>query len=703
MSTTAPLLIEIGCEEIPARMVPRAASDLAGSVTGCLERAGLGHGETRAWGGSRRLAVRIDDVVGRQDERDEVVLGPPAEIAFSADGEPTKAGTGFARKQGIDAADLRRIETAKGVYAGFERHVQGKSVGQVLADGLPPAVTGMSFPKSMRWGDGRYRWVRPVHWLLALHGGTVLPLELFGVRAEARSRGHRFLSRESVDVGHPDRYIEALEGASVIVDPEVRRERVLNALLEAAARAGGGLVEDPALLEEVSDLVEWPGVVTGALDPAFLELPRELLTTTLRHHQKCFTLQTPGGDLLPAFLGVANTDRDPGGHVRRGNEWVVGGRLEDARFFWNEDRREPLAERSFKLEGVVFHARVGTFADKARRMERLAGALARDLSLSDDEIAACRLAARLAKNDLVTSTVGEFPELQGEVGGLMLHAEGESEEVAEAVYDHYRPAGPEDRLPEGVVGRVVSVVDKLDSLAELIQAGEKPKGSRDPLGLRRAASGVFRIVIESQWPVCLQDLFDLAGTRGRDFTLTMQRMLENLLRERGSTANEIQAVLRPQVSVYEYLTWALHDIASRLEAIRTVRARPDFEHLVDLTKRVDNILSKDSDVARSVLEQRPDLAGYVERAEAALRLEEMTARYGRAIGTHADRKEYEQIVSLLAELVEPVERFFTEVLVLDPDQPKATRYRLELLSRLREVLTRIFDIRELAGQADGRE
>jgi glycyl-tRNA synthetase beta chain len=449
--------------------------------------------------------------------------------------------------------------------------------------------------------------------------------------------------------------------------------------------------------------VEWPGVVTGALDPAFLELPRELLATTLRHHQKCFTIQTADGELLPAFLGVANTDRDPGGHVRRGNEWVVGGRLEDARFFWNDDRRLPLADRSRKLEDVVFHARVGSYADKARRIEQLANALSGHLSLSDEETAYCRIAARLAKNDLVTSTVGEFPELQGQVGGLMLRAEGESDEIATAVYDHYRPVGSEDRLPVGVVGRVVSVVDKLDSLAELIRIGEKPKGSRDPLGLRRAASGVFRILIESQWPVCLQDLFELVGARGRDFTVAMQRMLENLLRERGSTSNEVLAVLRPRVSEYEYLTWPLHDIAVRLDAIRTVRSRPDFEHLADLTKRVDNILSKDSDVARSVLEQNPDLADYVEEAEAAVRLMEMTARTGRDIDLRAEKKEYEQIVSLLADLVEPVERFFPEVLVLDSDKPKATRYRLELLAGLREVLTRIFDIRELAGQADRRE
>jgi glycyl-tRNA synthetase beta chain len=503
-------------------------------------------------------------------------------------------------------------------------------------------------------------------------------------------------------VNDADAYEAALESACVVVDPGVRRERILAELQASAERAGGRLVEDHELLDEVADLVEWPGVVTGAFDPVFLDLPRELLVTTLRHHQKCFTVQSPDDELLPAFLGVANTDRDPGGHVRRGNEWVVGGRLEDARFFWNEDRRTPLVELSSKLEGVVFHARVGTFGDKARRMEAIAAELAGRLDLDDETSDACLRAALLAKNDLVTSTVGEFPELQGQVGGLLLQAEGEPDDVAHGVYDHYRPAGPDDRLPAGVVGCVVSVVDKLDSLAELIRVGERPKGSRDPLGLRRAAGGVFRIVIESAWPLCLQDLFDLAGVRGPDFTVTMQRMFENLLRERGATSNEILAVLRPRISEYEHLMWPLHDIAARLEAMGTVRARPDFERLADLTKRVDNILSKDSDVARSVLEQSPDLTGYEEQAEAAVQLEEIGARLSAEMITLARRREYGSIVNLLAELVDPVERFFTEVLVLDPDQPRATRYRLELLSGLREILTRTFDIRELAGQADRR-
>jgi len=439
-----PLLLEIGCEEIPARMVAKAAADLSSLVVDILDRGGLAHGAAMSWGGSRRLAVRMPEVEARQADREELVLGPPAAVAFTADGEPTRAAIGFARKQGIEPEGLSVIETEKGSYAGFRRQVTGLTAGELLARELPSAVGNMSFPKSMRWGDGRPRWVRPVHWLLALHGDTVLHFELFGVKATASSEGHRFMSSGPVEIRHPERYEAALERAGVVIDPAVRRARLMASLDAAAVDLGGEPVRDERLLEEVVNLVEWPGIVGGRFDGDYLELPRELLVTTLRHHQKCFSVQSDDGDLLPAFLAVANTDRDPGGHVQRGNEWVVGGRLADARFFWSEDRKQPLAKRCDMLDDVVFHKKTGSYGEKARRMERLAAAMAEHLQLDDAENAICTRAARLAKNDLVTGTVGEFPELQGLVGGLMLGAEGEPEALAGAVYsDRFeRPVRP---------------------------------------------------------------------------------------------------------------------------------------------------------------------------------------------------------------------------------------------------------------------
>jgi glycyl-tRNA synthetase beta chain len=683
-------------------MVPGAADDLKALLVRILDKADIGHGPARAWGGPRRLAVRVENVQAGQSDREQVVLGPPAAVAFEGDGALTKAARGFASKQEIDPDQLVLIENEKGSYAGFRRTVAGKSTGELLAQALPGGVAAMTFPKNMRWGDGTMRWVRPVHWLLALHGDTVIRLELFGVRSSGCSEGHRFMCSGAVKVGHPDSYEPALQAAGVIADPAVRRARLVSALNSAAEKLGGRLVDDPQLLEEVIHLVEWPGVVKGSFDPAFLELPRELLVTTLRHHQKCFSLQNAEGALLPVFLAIANTDRDPGGHIRRGNEWVVNGRLDDARFFWLEDRKRPLGELFEKLESVVYHAKLGSYADKARRMQELAGRLARHLELGKAQTAFCERAALLSKNDLVTGTVGEFPELQGEVGGLLLREEGEAEELAEGVYSHYRPSGADDSIPLTEVGCVVSVADKLDSAARLIEAGEVPTGSKDPFGLRRATSGIFRILMERSWPLSLAALCQLAGVddAGRRFFL---EKLQNYLREEGSTVNEVKAVLRPQVDPEEALEWDLHDIAARLEAIATVRTRADFAHLADLTKRVDNILTKGQETFEKAEARTGGAEGFKEDKEAALDLWEMVVRYSREIEEHAAGGRYPEVVEVLAGFVDPVERFFTDVLVLDPEHPEATLHRKELLTRLSGVLTRCFDIRELAGQADRRE
>ncbi len=696
-----PLLLEIGCEEIPARMVSGAANELKALLVRILDKAGVGHGPASAWGGPRRLAVRVEEVEAGQSDWEEMVLGPPAAVAFNRDGGLTKAARGFASKQGIDPGRLVQVENEKGSYAGFRRKVVGKTTGDLLAEALPGGVAGMSFPKNMRWGNGTMRWVRPVHWLLALYGDTVLDLELFGVRSSDRSRGHRFTCEEAVEVDHPDSYGPTLEAAGVVADPARRRERLVSALKSAAEELGGQLVDDPPLLEEVVHLVEWPGVVKGSFDGAYLELPRELLVTTLRHHQKCFSVQSAEGALLPFFLAVANTDRDPAGHVRRGNEWVVHGRLDDARFFWREDRRQPLAGLSQKLENVVFHAKLGSYADKARRMQELAGRLARRLRMEGAEAAVCEKAALLSKNDLVTGTVGEFPELQGEVGGLLLREEGEPEELALGVYSHYRPAGADDFIPHTEVGCVVSVADKLDSAARLIEVGEMPTGSKDPFGLRRASSGIFRILIERRWQLSLAALCELAGMNdaGRRFFL---ERLQNYLRDEGSTVNEVKAVLRPQVDADEALQWNLHDIADRLSAIATVRAREDFALLADLTKRVDNILTKGREEFEEAEARVRGADGFREDKEAALDLMRMVDRCSKEIEDAAAAGRFLEVVEILAGFVDPVESFFTDVLVLDPDNPEATLHRKELLTRLSGVLTRCFDIRELAGQADRR-
>jgi glycyl-tRNA synthetase beta chain len=579
------------------------------------------------------------------------------------------------------------------------RRVEGQALGAVLADTLPQTVEAMAFPKTMRWAEGTWRWVRPVHWMLARHGGEVLGIELFGVHAGGWSMGHRFLSPGRVEIDHPDHYVEALERAHVVVEPAVRRERLRAGLQRAAEGLGGRLVEDAALLDEVADLVEWPGTVPGRFDEAYLELPRELLVTTLRHHQKCFSVQSEAGELMSAFVAVANTDRDPGSHVRRGNEWVIGGRLEDARFFWAEDRKRSLADRSAELEGVVFHARAGTFADKAARLEGLAREIAGRLGAGEDGAARCGLAARLAKNDLVTDTVGEFPELQGRVGGLLLRAEGEAGEIGAAVYSHYQPAGAEDPIPPTLEGCVVSVADKLDTVDRIILAEGRPTGSRDPFGLRRAGNGILRILLERGWPIGLRDLQDLIGENAAAVSFLRER-LGAFFKERGFAVNEIDAAIRPRISDSEVLGWPVADFAARLRAIQTVRGREDFRSLVKLTERVDTIVVKNEEVVGTISRGVPPT--YAEPEAAATRLDDLVRDLAPRMQEQSEAGAYEEIVQVLARFVEPVERFFTDVLVIDGHNPDATSWRYDLLVRLRRLLTRYFDIRELAGQAERR-
>ena len=699
--TADTLLIEIGCEEIPARMIADAQADLARLVERLLAQAGLASGPARSFGGARRLAVCVDDVPPRQDERDEVLLGPPVAAAFAPDGSPTPAALGFARKHGIDPAHLAPVETERGAYVGLRRRVEGRTLEELLARNLGPAVAAMSFPKTMRWGRGDLRWVRPVHWLVALHGSSVLDIELLGAAAGGASRGHRFLHDGPVPIPHAGDYVGALESAHVLVEADSREARLADALEREARALHGRVIDDPELLREVAQLVEWPGIVTGRFDPSYLELPRELLVTTLRHHQKCFAAQDAHGRLLPVFFAVTNSDGDRAGHVRRGNEWVVGGRLEDARFFWREDRRVGLETLSARLGAVVFHHRAGSYADKAARMAELAAGLARRLGLDEDAARACGRAAELAKCDLVSGTVREFPELQGQVGGLLLAEEGQDERIARAVYEHYRPAGPADELPETEAGRIVSIADKLDSLRELLRAGERASGSKDPLGLRRAGNGIARVLLGSSWALGLVDLARLAGDEGVVLQFLRERA-EALLRETGFTAKEILAVTRPRIDAAEANGWPLPDVRARLEALRRVRHREDFRQLVKLTERVDNIVTKNEDAIREIEAagaRAAEVPGEPD-APAESALVHLVAEQAPAMQAAAEHKRYDDVVEGLSRFIDPVERFFDECLVVDPAHPAATRRRLDLLVQLMRLFTRYFDIRELAGEAE---
>lgn len=702
--TRATLLIEIGCEEIPARMLPAAAGDVAQVVTDLIERANLAHGEVRPLWSPRRLAVIVEEVETTTASREERLLGPPAAAAFAADGRPTKALEGWARKQGIDPAQITRIQTDKGDYAGATIVRAPRPLAAVLADGFEKAIAAISFPKTMRWGSGEYLFVRPVHWLVALADHELLPLSLFGVVAQRQTRGHRALAPGPHELTCAADYLHLLESARVIVDPQRRIQALRQALEVAAEQVGGKLVEDDELLAESCDIVEWPGALCGSFDGRYVdEVPSEVLSTCLRHHQKGFSIaRHAGGGLLPLFGVAVNVPSDPEGHIRRGHEWVVSGRLADALFFWGEDRKQRLDARLDRLEGTVFQRELGTFGQKTRRVERLARVLSADVANVD--AGALRRAALLARCDLATGLVGEFPEIQGIVGGLLARADGEDDAVCAAVRDLYLPSGPDDALPATPEGRWLGIADRLDTLVGGFAVGLAPSGSKDPFALRRAGTALIRLALDTPalnlTTALAQALagYD-GGAAGPDLRSRVSDELTTLsvfLFERFGTVAErrIDGLRYDELAAVRPLAlkrFIASDLLERLRALSQFRASDDFHALAAASKRVRNIL--DQAAERGELIEPGELASALvlpEEQELARALD----RSGAEVETASAERRYVDALGTLAALRPAVDRFFDKILVMDPDDAKR-RARLGLLARLNQQAASVVDLAQV--------
>jgi glycyl-tRNA synthetase beta chain len=492
--STADLLFEIGCEELPASFVEEALLALPVIARARLGALRLAHGAVHALGTPRRLALFVEEVAHRQADLEEALVGPPAAVAFK-DGAPTPAAKAFAKKLGCAVEALGRTETPKGVYLTGTRRETGRPALEVLPAALADVAIAIPFRKSMRWGAGSFGFGRPIRWLVALLGEEIVPLELGEIRAGSHSFGHRFLHPGPVAIPAPRGYRDALRAAHVLADPAERRARLEERLRVAAADAGGELIEDAFLLGENLSLVEEPHVVAGGFDGEFLALPEVVILAVARGHQRYFGVRGGDGRLLARYLAVVNTAERPD-LIRRGNDRVMRARLADARFFFEEDRKRPLADRRERLGGIVFQARLGTVADKVARIERLVALLGPALGLDERSVRVALRGAALAKCDLVTWMVGELPELEGEIGRAYALLGGEPAEVADVVRDHYRPKGAADATAPADASALVAIADRLDTLVGCFAVGLEPSGSADPYGLRRACLGVLRTALD---------------------------------------------------------------------------------------------------------------------------------------------------------------------------------------------------------------
>lgn len=688
----ADLLLEVGTEEIPASYIDPALEALAQFAETSLKNLRLSHKTLHTWGTPRRLALMVEELPASQPDLDQEVLGPPEKVAFDPHGQPTKAALGFARTQGVAVEELRVIETPRGRYVAARKRQTGALTRDLLAQELPRWIIQIPFPKSMRWGESSLRFARPIHWILALLDRDVIPFSLESLQSGGTTRGHRFMSPGEATVDHPREYLEVCRTLYVIADPKERSEVIQQ---EAAGRArslGGRLLEDPELLKTVTNLVEYPVVVAGSFQKEFLELPREVLITAMREHQKFFSIQAENGSLLPYFLNIANLRPSSLETIQKGNQRVLRARLSDARFFFQEDAKHSLQERLEKLSGIIFHAKLGTMMEKVERVRSLALALARKLEPS--WASQVDRAALLCKSDLTTEMVKEFPSLQGIMGMHYALLQGETKEVAEAIREHYLPAFAGDRIPSGPVGAMVALADKLDTVAGCFAAGDPPSGAGDPLGVRRAALGILRILLERGYrldlaPVLRQALELVARKVGEVSNETLEEILaffkvrlENLWISQGHDGAAVQAILG---SALEDLPQGL----AKLEAMEKFMQEENFTDLALSFKRVLNIVGE-----HLPGEVDPSLFSEPEERE----LLELVCWAESKLPERMEKSQHLEALQDLAAQRKKLDGFFDAVLVNDPD-PRLKLNRLNMLARLAKVFLRLADFSKLSGRA----
>ncbi len=730
MTQSSDLLFEIGLEEMPARFMPDALGQLGSATGSILLDNRLEHGDIKVYGTPRRLAVYVKAVSDRQSDLVREARGPSAQIAFDEDGNPTKAAQGFARGQGVDTADLevRDIDGGRYVFATVKE--EGRPTLEVLAEGIPKIMESFNFPKQMRWGRGEVSFARPIRWLACLFGEQVVDFTVAGIRSDGASRSHRTLGSGRVRIGTPGQYLEALLPEGVMADPKARQRSIREGLEMAAAEVGGRARVTGEQIEFLSFLVEYPTVIRGDFDRRYLDLPVEVLTTSMWEHQKYVPVYGSDGQLLPCFLTVRNGGKEHADIVRAGNERVLKARLEDASFFYGEDKGLPLADRVEGLKEVLFHRGLGTLHQKARRLKALAGTIGTNLGLPEAKAEDASRAAWLAKADLTTLMVREFTELQGVMGRDYALASGEKDGVAAAIFEHYQPRSAGDDLPASILGQIASLADKMDTLVGYFGLDIIPSGSRDPYGLRRAAQGVVAILVKKGLDLGLKDLIkgawqgyeeqvqeqvqgqakekllerDSAGSGDKTIAIDMEQAIYSETREKlltffrdrtdrqfrddGISYDTAKAVL---AAGYDNLA----DAWSRAKTLQEATGSEAFNDVVTAFTRVANLAS--SEGAGETTGAQGSLASVdesllAEPAEEALYQEFRNLRGGaeEVVGSG----DYQRFFALVAAMRPAVDRFFDDVMVMvDDDRLRANR--LALLQGIAALVNGVAHLAEL--------
>ena len=692
--TTATLLVELLTEELPPKSLARLGEALRKALTDDLAQDGFlaAGSQSCVFATPRRLAVQATQVLAQSPDKALEMQGPSVKVGLDKDGKPTPALAGFAKKNGMAVEDLLQIDTPKGRVFACRKTATGSALSATLAGKVEAALKKLPVAKMMRWGDGDAEFVRPVHGLVMLHGQSIVPGTVLGIASGNTTRGHRFMGESTLTITDAEHYENILETSGKVVADFAKRRATIDGLLQAEAKKQQGTLGTYAdLLDEVTALVEHPSVYVGAFDADFLEVPQECLILTMRQNQKYFPLFDGAGKLTNHFLIVSNMQVADPVHIISGNQRVVRPRLDDARFFYNQDRKERLEARISRLGKVVYHNKLGSQLERVERVAQLASAIAR--ALGADHVATGR-AARLAKADLVTGMVGEFPELQGIMGRYYALHDGEPVEIANAIAEHYQPRFAGDQLPQHPISCAVAIADKLETLAGLFGISQLPTGDRDPFALRRHALGVIRILIERDLPLSLADLIKEAfqvfpkelklADAGADLQTFVFERLRGYFADAGYTAQEIDAVLsqRPQL---------LHQVPLRLAAVRAFASLPEAKDLAAANKRVLNIINKNEDIRHKAV--APDRALMTEAAEIALMdgLEKLAPQAEK----HFSAGEYQEALQLLANIKPAVDRFFTEVMVM-VDDAAVRNNRAALLQQLGTLMNRVADISKLA-------